>query len=466
LPLGIACIFVICAGTVTADVLLKKSDVRSAVGWIAVAWLSPFVGALLYYFFGINRVSRRALKLERIDGPLGENSSFVAEPGGAANILSLARIGGRITGTPLVAGNDIAMLRGGETAYPEMLAAMRGGRSSIALASYIFRMDGVGREFVKALVDAHRRGVQVRVLVDSVGSGYVWSKVLRQLKAAGVPAARFLHTWIPWRMPFLNMRNHRKMLIVDGALCFMGGMNIGVEYTRGLAADGAVEDVHFKVEGPVVRQVMAAFARDWAFTTGENLERQAAWWPALQPNGKTFARGVPSGPDADIYKIEAILGAALTQAQKHVRIVTPYFLIEQRLQFAIMQAVLRGVRVDILVPRHGDSIFIDWAMQAHLRFFTYAAPNFYLGSPPFDHAKLITVDGEWCLIGSSNWDVRSLRLNFEFDLECYGADLTAALDEFIDAKLRQARKFGHDDEAKPAWVLLRNAATRLLLPYL
>jgi cardiolipin synthase len=444
--------------------LLKKSDVRGALGWVAFVWLSPVLGVLVYYTFGINRVTRRALKFDRIPS-LWDGDGRSAQPAVTEHVAALAATGSRITGASLTGGNAIAVLRGGEMAYSEMLAALEGARESIALATYIFRPDAMGLRFVQALIAARQRGVHVRVLIDGVGGGYLWSPVLRQLMAAAVPTARFLHSWIPWRMPFLNMRNHRKILIVDGTLCFTGGLNIGAEYAAPQAAIEAVEDVHFRVEGPVVRQVMDAFARDWAFITNEVLD-QKLWWPELKPRGNVCARAICSGPDADIYKIEALLGAALAQAHSRIRIVTPYFLPDQRLQFAIGQAVLRGVQVDILIPEHCDHALLDWAMQAHLQFFQYAAPNFYLSPAPFDHTKLVTVDGEWCLIGSSNWDVRSLRLNFELDLECYGTDIAAEIDGLIDMKMRRARRIESAESNQSMPTRLRNAAARLLLPYL
>ena len=458
-------VYVVCAGIVTADVLLKKSDVRSALGWIAVAWLSPFLGALLYYLFGINRVTRRALKFERVAGVQTSGGFSAAHPDAPANITALADIGQRITRAPLTPGNQIVMLAGGDAAYPAMLQAIRTAQKSIALTSYIFRNDAAGKEFITALGEAHRRGVAVRVLLDGMGSGYIWSGALRHLRSLGIPADLFLHTWIPWRMPFLNMRNHCKILVVDGATGFVGGMNIGAEYARSLSTGDFVEDMHFRINGPVVRQIMDAFARDWAFTTDEMLEDDI-WWPAPAECGPIFARAIRSGPDADIYKLEAILGAALSQTQHRLRIVTPYFLPDQRLQFAIAQAVLRGVQVDILISEHSNSWFLDWAMRAHLRFFRHIHANIYFTPGAFDHAKLVTMDGQWSLIGSSNWDARSLRLNFEFDIECYDDELAASLDHWIDEKISGARKVDAAVLAAPTWKKLRDGAIRLLLPYL
>jgi cardiolipin synthase len=458
--------YLLLAGLVTADVLLKKSDVRGALGWIGAVWLAPIIGSLLYYMFGINRVTRRALKLARRDNRETAARDTPAEPQGPANIQTLAKVGKRLTDAPLAAANRIAILEGGDQAYPAMLEAIRAARHSVAMASYIFYDDAVGREFATALSEAYKRGVQVRVLVDSVGSGYILSPIYHRLRSEGVPAARFLHTWVPWRMPFLNMRNHRKMLVVDGKLAFTGGMNVALENTSAHGSQPYVEDIHFLVEGPVVRSVMEAFARDWSFTANEVLE-QDAWWPRLGPQGPVLARGLRSGPDTDLYKIEILLGAALNLAEHRIRIVTPYFLPDQALEFAIGQAVMRGVKVEIVIPEHSDHIYFDWAVRAHLRFFRYTKAEVYLAPLPFAHTKLVTMDGQWSLIGSSNWDARSLRLNFEYDVECYDAELTAELDAMVDAKIAAAKKLDYAELLRqPMITRLRDALFRLMVPYL
>jgi len=463
--LALVLAYVAIAASVTIDVLLTRGDVRAALGWTAAAWLSPILGGLLYFLFGVNRVTRRALKLtrraRRPDWPgVGD------PPGLAGNIAQLAAVSAKVIGGELAGGNRLTPLRGGDEAYPQMLAAIAGATRGVVLASYIFRDDEAGRRFIDALAAAKARGVEVRVLLDSVGAGYLFSPVMARLRRGGVRGARFLHTWLPWRMPFLNMRNHRKLLVVDGRLAFTGGINIGAENCASLRPQHHIDDIHFRVEGPAVRQVMAAFAHDWDFTTGEVLD-DPCWWPELPAAGPVFARGLSSGPDADLYKLEAMLGAALTLARKRVRIVTPYFLPDARLQFAIAQAVLRGVMVEIVLPEKSDQRVMQWAMAAHVRFFRHVGARFIVTPAPFDHAKLATVDGAWCLIGSSNWDARSFRLNFEFDLECYGADFAAAIDALIDARIARGRDLTPDELlARPVVLRLRDAAARLLLPYL
>jgi cardiolipin synthase len=428
--------------------------------------MSPILGSLLYYMFGINRVTRRSLRLLRRGGQELPASVPESTMDASENILMLSRIGEAVTARPLAANNGLTILRGGDAAYPAMLAAIEGAKRSIALTSYIFRNDAAGRAFCDALIGARKRGLDVRVLLDSVGIGYVFPLIFHRLKAGGVPTARFLHTWLPWRMPFLNMRNHRKLLLIDGATAFMGGMNIGAENSRRLAPKKYIEDIHFKIEGPAARFAMDAFARDWVFTTDESLDGEC-WWPTIEPGGSVFARGLRSGPDTDIYKLETILGAALILAKHRIRIVTPYFLPDQRLQFAIAQACLRGVEVDIVIPQHCDYAFLDWAMRAHLRFFKGISARIYATPMPFDHSKLVTVDGAWCLIGSSNWDTRSFRLNFEFDMECYDTAFTKQIDDIIDAKIGLAEKIDLEELCSSSVpVRLRDAAARLMTPYL
>ncbi len=460
-----AIVYVLLSLIVTVDVLLKKSDVRSALGWIGAVWLAPIFGSILYYLFGINRVTRRALKMSRLDDAQASQPANIA-PDAAPNIALLCDVSERVTHSPLTAGNALDILEGGDATYPAMLAAIRGAKSHVAMASYIFRDDAAGQEFADALIEAARRGVEVRVLLDGVGTGYFRPRVFWRMRRGGVMVASFLHTWLPWRMPFINMRNHRKLLVVDGRTAFLGGINIGAENSARLSGPHRIDDVHFRVQGPVVRVVMDAFARDWTFTTEEVLDEDG-WWPALERAGTVFARGVRSGPDADLYKIELILGAAINLARKRIRIVTPYFLPDSRLQFALHGAVLRGVEVEIVLPAKSDQRVMDWAMRGQLRFFRHIKACFITTPTPFDHSKLCTVDGEWSLVGSSNWDTRSFRLNFEFDLEITDRDLTARLDAMIDDKIAKGKKISPDMLAnEPVYLRLRNAAARLLMPYL
>ncbi|QDH23974.1 cardiolipin synthase [Neokomagataea tanensis] len=449
---------------VTVHALRRKQDTAACTGWIGVCWIAPVIGTVLYLMFGINRVQRRARKLVDEHAWSGRETLGQYRHAAQGNMAHLARMLGRLTERPLMRGNSLQVLHDGDYAYPVMLEAIRHAQSSVVLCSYIFRNDRVGQDFVAELVRAKARGVSIRVLVDGIGSGYFRCGVKRALRRAGIPCRRFMHSVWPWRMPFINLRNHRKILIVDGRYGFMGGLNIGAENLLKSKVKSPVADTHFAVQGPVVRQLAEAFARDWSFTTGEELHG-AIFFPQLTPQGDMPMRVVTSGPDADLEKIEYGMLQAITLARHSVRLMTPYFVPDDRFSTVLTLAALRGVHVDVVVPSSSNHVLIDYARDASMRPFLDAGCRIWMAAPPFNHSKLMVVDDEWSFVGSTNLDVRSLRLNFEINLEVYDTAVAQDLAAFIDSRTRR-RLTHHDLDRRPLWAQLRNSALRLLMPYL
>ncbi len=476
--LGVA--HVITASLVTLHVLLTHREVRSSMSWIGLSWLSPFVGTAIYVAFGVNRIVRRARRLGPAAGvcPLGEAipATKILTGVPSSGIMSIALAVDNITGHGLARGNALELYLDGDLAYPAMLDAIENAKTSVALASYIFASDGTGEKFADALCAAHERGVAVRVLADGIGSGYFRAPVLDRLRSRGVQVGRFLHEWAPWAMAFINLRNHKKLLIVDGKVGFTGGMNIADKNVSRRDGCPKVRDVHARLEGPIVAQLLETFAADWSFTTGEDLKGEV-WWPTTPSRtaddqisalaGDIPMRGVASGPDESIGGIEAMLATAIEQATKRIRIVTPYFLPEERLFDVLRRAALRGVVVEIVVPEKTNHFYFNWALRAHLATFSLDGIDCYLSPAPFDHTKLMSVDGFWCTFGSANWDARSMRLNFEFQVECYGEEATGAVDAIIDAKMALSKKLTSAQlRERPTLMKLRDSGARLLLPYL
>lgn len=468
-----ASLLVIChlvaATCVTSHVLLNHRDVRSSIGWIGLSWLSPFLGSTIYVLFGINRVVRRAARLQSRNGRRvteGKIDSVKALGKSCPpQILSIAEAGDNIVQLPVTMGNTFNIYCNGDEAYPAMLAAIDGAERSIALCSYIFAGDKIGREFGEKLIAAKERGVVVKVLVDGLGSGYFKTPIVEQLRAGGVHVEQFLHDWRPWKMTFINMRNHKKLLIIDGKQGFTGGMNIADENMGG-AGLPHVQDVHTQLVGPVVRQLLLTFAQDWEFTTRETLQGEI-WWPEIVGTGTVALRGITSGPDNDIGRIEAMMTTAIEQATKRVRIVSPYFLPEDGLFGVLTRAALRGVQVEVIIPEVTNHFYFNWATAAHLETFPLVSIECYLTPEPFDHTKLMTVDGEWSSFGSTNWDARSMRLNFEFQVECYDRGATAMVDEIIERKMKTAKLLDVDAlRGRAPIIKLRDAGARLMLPYL
>jgi cardiolipin synthase len=454
----------------SAHALLNKRDTRAATLWIAFVWLMPALGPLLYLVLGVNRIRRRALILgvhKPASRPILEDLEQ-PEHEGTEHLKLLARVVGRLVAEPLTAGNRVQPLVNGDEAFPAMLAAIESAQISISLVSYIFDNDASGREFADALGRAAKRGVAVRVLIDAAGTRYSWPPITYRLRRVGVRCAKFLPASLlaPWRVATINLRNHRKILVVDGHTAFTGGMNIRHGNVLAEHPPSPVQDLHFRIEGPVVSQLQDAFADDWAFTTGEVLDGQA-WFPKLKGDGAVIARVITDGPDGDFEKARWTLLAALAEAQTSVQILTPYFLPDPALITGLNLAALRGVRVDIIMPSKNNLPFVHWASRAMWWQLLQRGCHIWLTPPPFDHSKLMVVDGHWVLLGSANWDARSLRLNFEINVECYGRELARGLTAVIEGKLIDAREVTLAEvNTRTIPGKLRDAAARLFSPYL
>ncbi|MCW6509777.1 phospholipase D-like domain-containing protein [Hyphomicrobiales bacterium BP6-180914] len=458
-PLGL-----LLALLVTGHALLNKRDVAACIGWMGLAWVAPVWGALFYFMFGINRVARRARQV-RPPRPPRHNVIRLPDYDFTDHLAPLDQAVRRITNRPAEDDNTVDVLCNGDIAYPAMLDAIAAARTSIALSTYIMRDDPVGRRFVAALAEARQRGVEVRILLDGIGSGY-FPAISRILRRAALRAALFMHSALPWRMPFLNLRNHKKLLLVDGTVGFTGGMNISAECLLAERPRHPVADTHFRLQGPVVSQLMDAFVRDWSFTTGEELAGQT-WFPepSLAEGDRSVARVIASGPDQDFEKIEMVLLEAIGCANQSIRIMTPYFLPDEQLVTALSLAALRGIDVEIVVPRRSNHRVVDYAMRAHIGPLLDHGVRFWYGRTPFNHSKLMVVDRRWCLIGSANWDMRSLRLNFELNVEVYSRAMADTLEGLMHAqqedRLRAAELARRNVAAR-----LRDAGLRLLLPYI
>ena len=460
----------------SAHAILVKRDTRSTIGWVGLIWLSPVFGAIAYAVLGVNRIRSRATQLRsgqarvlhELHGAVPDKVRLEAAIGHEnAPLRSLATLVGAVTDRPLVDGNAIEPLTGGDEAYPRMLEAIDRARRSIGLASYIFDNDPTGRIFADALARAVARGVEVRVLIDGIGSSYTFPSIVGVLARKGVRVERFLPTTVPFYFPYANLRNHRKILVVDGAVGFTGGLNIRDGCWLAHQPRHPVRDTHFELRGPIVAQLLEVFTEDWAFAAEETLSGPA-WEPDLTPAGTTLARGIRFGPDdPDIGRIKLVLVGALAAAQQSVRIMTPYFLPDDAVCQALDVAAMRGVRVDIVLPEENNLALVGWASTALLWQVLGKGCNVWMSPAPFEHSKLMTVDASWALFGSGNWDDRSMRLNFEFNVETYDRDLAARLDRRIaDVIARSRPKTLAEVDARSLPVRLRDGVARLFSPYL
>jgi cardiolipin synthase len=473
--IGVAGLALVLSVWASGHAVLRKRDSRAAFAWVGFIWLVPLGGAVLYFIFAVNRIRRKAIllrgDLDRYRAHATE-AGFLPEelnrhlPGHTGHLHVLATVVGGVVERPLLAGNRIEPLVNGDAAYPAMLEAIRQARRTISFETYIFDCDEAGLEFAHALGDAKRRGVGVRVLVDATGIRYSFPTILHALNKEGVRHARFLPPFTSGHIMSLNLRTHRKILVVDGRVGFTGGLNIRIGHCLERRPRKPVQDLHFRVQGPVVAQLQEAFADDWFFTTDETL-RGEDWFPKPESAGTVLARGVTDGPDEDLDKLRWTILGALSIARYSVRIMTPYFLPDTAIISALNLAAMRGVKVDIILPARNNLPFVQWASRAMWWQVLEHGCKIWLTPPPFDHTKLMVVDGCWVLLGSANWDARSLRLNFEYNVECYDVDLAKQLEALIEAKQKDAHLVTMEEvDGRSLPARLRDGLARLLTPYL
>jgi len=469
LSLGIIILAVIATG----HILLFKRSPRGAVAWLAVIWLEPLVGIIFYWIFGINRISRKAYRLRGLTLPKSDSiRSLPTKDFPHAEFKSffpLMHAGDQLKGSPLSEGNRITPLFSGDEAYPLMLDTIDSAKQSITLLSYIFDNDPTGHRFLEALQSAVDRGVQVRLLIDDIGASHTVPSIFWRLKNSTIPYAKFLPaSLMPWSVQFLNLRNHRKLLIVDGKQCFTGGMNISHDHWLEMNPKNPVNDIHFLIEGPLVKELQEVFCEDWYFTTGEHLEGNPWFGDAGMPHpGKTLARAVSDGPDVRANRIRWHLIGAITSAKESVRIMNPYFLPDSGLITSLNQTALKGASVEIILPAHTDNRAVDYATRAMLWQLLESGCRVWYSPKPFDHTKIMIVDDQITHFGSANIDPRSLRLNFELNVEAFDEGLARRMTEHFERVKAVSSEISIQQmDNRPLYQRLRDGAARLFSPFL
>lgn len=457
--------------------LLYKRDSRSAFGWIAVSLMFPLFGPLLYFLFGVNRVRTRAQELSR-KSPFHLGVAFERGDFDAADVevspfdlpeswRPFARVSDAVIQRPLVQGNAVEPLYNGESAYPPMLEAIDSAKSQILLTTYIFETNATGRRFIAALARAKSRGVKVRVLLDGLGELYSWPRAGRLLEQAGIECARFMKPRLLPPSLHINLRNHRKQLVIDGECAFVGGMNLGDRHLVNHPDGHGVADVHFRLRGPVVAQIQTIFAEDWRFATGEIIEAAAGDDGVTVPDGRAFCRAFSDGPNEDLDKLGMVLVGAVSSARERIDIMTPYFVPTPALISALQTAALRGVSVTILLPERSNLRFVDWATRNLLWELLQHGVNVCYQPEPFAHSKVFVVDGHYAVIGSANLDPRSLRLNFELSVEVFDSGLAWSLSSYCSEALKRSRVVTLAEvDGRPLPIRVRDAICWLFSPYL
>lgn len=458
------------AGGAAWHALIFKRDPRAAWGWIAICLIFPLFGALLYILFGVNRVRTRGNKLSDkapfefrhdLDMPSESDKDILAN---APEDFELqARTSFAISGRPLLGGNSMEVLYNGEQNYPLMLEAIENAKEKVYLATYIFESNKTGKQFADALGRAKRRGVDVRVVLDGIGNISSLPRGSKVLKKQNVPLAMFMPPRLFPPNLSVNLRCHHKILVAD-EIGFTGGMNIGDRYLASGDSPARVQDIHFRVKGPIVSHLEEVFLWDWGFARNSDATPPSS---LPSPAGNVICRAISDGPHESHDKLPAIISAACSAAKQSICIMTPYFLPPRELVGAIQSAAQRGVRVEIVLPEVSDHRLVDHSTRNMLWELLIHGVHVYFQPPPFAHSKLMLVDNQYSLIGSTNMDPRSLRLNFEFVLEVYDGAFTRSLLEHFEEIRDKSRLTCLDEvDGRSLLVRTRDSLCWLFSPYL
>ena len=395
--------------------LHKTRHTTSAIAWILACLLVPLLGGLLYITVGQDHLARRRsadVSRSRTLFRDREPEALLLSPEWIEEEDFARRIGlATLSNNPLVGGNAVDFRIDGEAAYSVMLEAIKNAGETITWCYYIFEGDGEGRKFRDALNERARAGVDVRVLYDAVGSLATHPAFWKSLLDGGVKVKPFLPRRIPWR---LNLRNHRKLLILDGKTAFTGSMNVGERHLR-YGGGFLSHDIVVRVRGPVVNTMQRVFARDWFFACGENLDDEPIFGnPGVQ--GDTVVQVLESGPDEIFDEYLSVIVSAIHHARRSITLVTPYFVPDETLLSAMLIACRRDVEVRLVIPEKSNKLLIDKASRNYIRRLVEMGAQIYERPGTMIHMKIAVIDHELVLIGSSNLDNRSLFLNFEMDL--------------------------------------------------
>lgn len=458
-------------------ILLGRREAGATLAWILAIVFLPYLGAALFFLIGRTRVQRRTRRRIRYHDllvrSLGQLPCSPARSDASARIQDLpeptreiSRVATCLTGTPLLPGNRVEVLIDTNKVYRQMEEAILSAEQNIHMMSYIFRADQAGTRFRNALIQKAKEGVEVRLLVDGVGSHSLGSRFVRPLLEAGARFARFMPVFRfspHWRP---NLRNHRKILVCDSRIGFTGGLNIGEEYRGRKKKFGPWRDTHVRLEGPAVLRLQETFAEDWFFATDEDLI-DPKYFPATEPVGTELVHVVDSGPDHVQENIHTLFFTAISRAEKKIYITTPYFVPGPAMLEAIKASAWRGVDVRLLLPGKSDLKLVQVAGRSYYRELLEAGVRLYEHRPGILHAKTMVVDGVWSTVGSANMDIRSFRLNFEVNVLVSGEEVARQMEEIFLSDISSAREMTMETQhQKPKITRLAEAVGRILSPVL
>lgn len=458
-------------------IFMEKRNPYKTVAWLAILNVFPILGLLVYLVFGQNIRKRKMIKTKYINEMqhlrkivnrqkeyFKSNPNIELEPLNSKKQLVNLLL--RNANAPFTKSNDARVFSDGNEAFTSIFDEMEKAVDHIHLEYYILRDDNIGQKLKEILIRKARTGVKVKVIYDAVGCWRLSKKYIKELRDNGVKIFPFLPVVLPFINNRLNYRNHRKIVVIDGKVGFLGGLNVGDEYLGYHPTLGKWRDTHLELKGTAVHFLQVIFLLDWEFVSGETLSDKA-YFPETRNFSGKLIQIAASGPDSDWETVHQSYFALINSAQKSIKITTPYLIPDDGILLALKTAALSGIDVKIIMPGKPDKKLVYWASQSYFDELLEAGVEIYLYKPGFIHAKVISVDGEVASLGSANLDIRSFQLNFEVNAMIYNKDLLKDIDQAFVMDLSQSDKVSGSDFAnRPLTHKMMQSAARLLSPIL
>ena len=460
--------------TVLATIVVVLSENRNPVksmAWVLVLLLLPVVGLLIYLTFGrslkgMSLISRSDLReLRRLSEYSEENANQDLELSDSSRqLISLVN---KLANPHLFTGNDIKLFTSGQDKFAALLRDIEAAQDYVHVQYFIIENDTVGSQLIGLLKRKAQEGIQVRVLYDYVGSFYMRPRVLKEMRQAGIEVHPFLEV-TPANVAFrINWRNHRKIVVIDGKIGYMGGMNIADRYVTGDKKWDAWRDTHLRIAGEAVAALQYSFAIDWNFTTRKLLTSPTKHHHTLPDHGGYIMQMMSSGPTNRWNNISIVFLRAISLSTQRIYIQTPYFLPSEPLLKALQSAALSGVDVRLMIPRRPDSLMLRLATGSYIKECLLAGMKIYFYEPTVMHAKVVIVDDEFVTTGSTNFDSRSFEHNFEFNTLIYSKQFNKMMCDTFEADMNQCTRVSMSKwKKRPLMQKALESVIRLISPIL
>jgi len=459
-------------------VIQQRGDPMKTIAWLLVVTFLPFLGIILYFYFGKNYRKEKIFSRKELTDSKQIKLLTKYQPGekldstyfsdeAVANKLHIMKMLYNSDKVLLTERNRVKILVDGKMTFEHIISELEKAEHHIHLEYYIIEDDRIGNDIRNILIRKALEGLEVRVIYDDIGCWSLSDQYIQSLQNAGVQIFPFMPVRFPFFTNKINYRNHRKIIVIDGKVGFVGGMNIADRYISGSGELGPWRDTHLKIEGEAVYSLQSVFLLDWYFVSKRNIHDQDQYFPPVKISDRHLMQIVASGPDSDWASIMQTFFSAIATAKSYIYISTPYFLPNESILTALRTASLSGVDVRMLLPEQSDSKLVHWSSFSYISQLLDAGVKVYLYRKGFTHSKLMMVDDVFCSIGTANMDIRSFDQNFEINALIYHQHIGIAMRNIFMNDIKDLKYIDINQwNERSRWVVFRESVARLFSPLL